>query len=160
MNRSAFTLLEVLVAAALIGLAATTVTLGMRGLSTKSRLLAAVSVIEDQMDRGRFLARTSGLPAWLEFDRDLSRLRVQNADRTTDWRSVGRVTIRSVVDRNGAEAQPIRINPVPLGRSWAVELAAGQRVLTLAFSSQQCSAAYLDTTISAVDWAAVDGGCR
>ncbi len=112
------------------------------------------------MDRGRFLARTSGMPAWLEFDRDQSRMRIRGATRTLDWRSIGRVTIRSVEDQHGIKAQGIRINPVPLGRAWAVELAAGERVLALAFSGQRCSATHLDVTISELDWTAIAEACQ
>jgi len=138
----AFTLLELLVVVALLGLAAAALTVQLSGLTERARLRAAALDIEQTLRLARHQAAKTRQPVWLQFTRGTGRYRLvwagAMAPTPGGWRVLEHVTLAGAevpgtspaaaglrpVQRD--ETFTLRLSPSGTTLPFALELHAGQ----------------------------------
>ena len=132
----AFTLVETLAAAALLGLVASVVALGLAGAGDKARLGEAVTMVRDLDQRARELARSGG-PVALGLDGELRRMTITGVERRGSilaerWLpSAVDVTLR---EPGGSAVNSITFDRLGRSRDYTVQLAASGNDLVLSVS--------------------------
>ena len=129
-NRAAFTLIEVMVACAILAIIAGVVALSLRGRIRATQLAQANSQIEAADRAARNIARNNGLGATISFDARDNEVRVQVARRVHKIvRLPAAVTLGSVRVGRGRSRAADGLVVSPLGQSptYAVELTYGEQ---------------------------------
>ncbi len=130
--RPAFTLVELLVVVVLVGLAASVVTVQLRGSTDRARLRAATLRIEQTLRLARHRAMTHHESLWLVFRLDSDRYCLafaeQGKDGSNAWHTLDNVSVRRAAvqgqeaSASGQEEFAIRITPTGASLPWALEL--------------------------------------
>ena len=129
----ALTLIELLVALVLIGMAATIVTINLQGSTDKARLRAATLEIEQTLRLARHTAQRHHQPVWLIFEPERSRYRLEFLEPTnaesSAWRAldglrIQRVAYAATEPALAGSTNPfvVRITPSGVTLPWALEL--------------------------------------
>lgn len=137
-TRRAFTLLEVMAVAVLLGIAATIVSLRLESTTSDARLKAASTEIEQMFHMGTQEARTRKRAVDLAFDIDNARFRMERGNESEqdvrDWRLLEGTEIAALqigVNHHASGIVRIRITPAGVALPWEIVLAKGRRQLSL-----------------------------
>ncbi len=142
----AFTLVEVLIATILIGLAATLLSASLLSATDTARLHGAQVDLESALRSARYWSRLHHAHTWLEIDRRGQRwrwVRTRANGAPNDWHilrgvQIERVALDATPQSDGRSAESaskdrliLRIGPSGVALPWRVELRAGARLLKL-----------------------------
>ncbi len=131
-SNSGFTLIELMVALLLLGLAATLVATRIGAGTGAVRLRAARVTLEQALRLARHEARVKHAPRWLVFEVGTGRYAVMRNAEPPVWRSLGAVEITAVRIGSGSSAAPqIKVGATGASPPWAIELRAGGQTLAL-----------------------------
>lgn len=131
-SNSGFTLIELMVALLLLGLAATLVATRIGAGTAAARLRAAHVTLERALRLARHEARVKHAPRWLVFEVGAGRYAVTRNAEPLVWRSLGAVEVISVRIGSDPPAAPqIRVGATGASPPWAIELRAGGQTLAL-----------------------------
>lgn len=132
-----FTLIELLVVVVLLGLAATAVTIGVRGATDTARLRAATAQLEQMLRMACWCARTRHESVWLQLQPGTGQYRLLRPSQpdgpALPWKSLdgvvmARATIATTPGRGSSgETWLVRTTPGGSSLPWALELQVGPR---------------------------------
>ena len=135
--RVAFTLVELLVVVALLGLMATAILLRVDGVTDEARLNAATRMIQQTLRLARSQAMTRRRPAWIIFELDGSRYGLAHSDgeaaKSTKCQHTEGVKFKRGAYRQDSgpiDSSPkfkVRVMPTGASIPWAIELERGQQ---------------------------------
>lgn len=131
---NAFTLIEMLVVVALLGLIATIVTVRLNSTTAIVQLRSAKIILEQTIAQAKFEALMNRMGRSLEFDRSRGSVRIAAESLPKDaraWRMLDGVQIRSIEVATGSEADwrsvdSIRFTPAGISAAWRIHLESGK----------------------------------
>lgn len=133
MTRS-FTLLEVLVVALLLGLAATLVSANLRGSGDRAVLNRGARVIESVFSELRSQAQLRRRPATVLFGAEGERIGVERTragESKVTWRSLGGARLAALRGAAPNESKRLRVGPAGVWLPWTMTLQRGSASLEL-----------------------------
>lgn len=159
----AFTLIELLVVVVLIGLAATTVAVGVRGTTDTAQLRAATLQLEHTLRAARWRARTRHESVGLQMQPGTGHYRLVLPTRrdgaALPWKSLeGVVMVQASVATARGPGSPggtwlVRTTPGGASLPWALELQVGARRRVVWTDGVTARLRHVDDrTLNEVDW--------